>query len=91
MIFVPKPHLTFDCLIRDVSDTGARIAISGGERAPTRFFLLDIKNRAAYDVQSVRRNKLEMGLKILRTISLDEATSPEARGLRQLMVDRLQR
>jgi len=91
LIFVPRPHSTFDCSIRDLSETGARIAINGDALIPTEFLLIDIKNRDAYEVQRVRRNNLEMGLKILRTISLDEASSPEARGLRRLLIERLHR
>lgn len=91
LIFVPKTHSTFDCSIRDLSETGARISVSGDSLISTRFLMINIKGQVAYDVQCVRRKGREMALKILRPIPLEDTTSSEALQLRRLLVERLHR
>jgi PilZ domain len=89
--FVPHPHSTFDCTIKDISESGARIVIPTDAVVPRRFFLINVKNQMAYEVQIVRRKERDMGVKILRSIELTNVSSPETRQLRQLLVERLQR
>jgi hypothetical protein len=89
--FVPQTHSTFDCTIKDVSESGARIAIRTDSVVPRRFFLINVKNQMAYEVQTVRRKERDMGLKILRPIELTNASCHESRQLRQLLVERLHR
>ncbi|HUE63362.1 MAG TPA: PilZ domain-containing protein [Rhizomicrobium sp.] len=91
VIYVPKSHSTFDCSIRDLSDSGARIDVRAGALIPTRFQLINVKDQIGYEVQCVRRNGREMALKTLRLIPLADASSFEARQLRRLLVERLQR
>ena len=91
LVFVPETHTTLDCSIKDISQTGARIEIQSDAPVQTRFFLINVKNSVAYDVQSVRRTGREIGLKMLRSIPLSEASDPEARQLRRLLVERLHR
>ena len=91
LIFVPKTHSTFDCSIRDLSETGARITVVGDALMSTRFLMINIKSQVAYDVQCVRRKGREMALKILRPISLEDTASSEALQLRRLLVERLHR
>jgi hypothetical protein len=89
--FVPQTHSTFNCTIKDLSESGARIAILADSVIPRRFFLINVKNHMAYEVQTVRRKERDMGLKILRSIELTNGSSPETRHLRQLLVERLHR
>ena len=91
LIFVPKAHWTFDCSIRNLSETGARIEIQAEAPIPSRFLLIDIKNRVAYEVEIVRRKERDVGLKILRPISLMDASDSEALQLKRLLVERLNR
>ena len=91
VIFVPATHATIDCSIKDLSDDGAKIIVHGQTLIPTNCLLINIKNRIAYEVQCVRRSGREMGVKILRSISLMEASGPEALQLRRLLVERLER
>jgi|SRR5580698_1924387 hypothetical protein len=91
LIFVSKTHCTFNCLIRNISESGARIDIQAESPLPERFSLIAIKNCVAYEVQIVRRRGPEVGLKILRRIPLMEASSSEALQLRRLLVERLNR
>ena len=91
VIFVPKTNSTFDCSIRDISDSGARIDVRAGSLIPTRFQLINIKDQIAYEVQCVRRNGREMAVTILRSIALADVSSSETLQLRRLLVERLQR
>lgn len=91
VIFVPKTHSTFDCSIRDISESGARIEVRAGALIPIRFQLINVKDQVAYEVQCVRRNGREMALKVLRSIPLADASSTETLQLRRLLVERLQR
>ena len=91
VIFVPQTHATIDCSIKDLSDDGAKIIVHAQTLSPDNYLLINIKNRIAYEVQCVRRKGREMGVKIRRSISLMEATSPEALQLRRLLVERLER
>lgn len=91
LIFVPQTQTAFDCSIKEISKIGARVGIRGEAALPIKFLLVDITNRAAYEVECVRRNQREMGLKILRPVSLSEDVDPDARQLKRLMVERLPR
>ena len=65
--------------------------LHGEALVPTRFLLVNIKNHIAYEAQCVRRKGRELGLKLLRPISLTEASSSEALQLRRLLIERLHR
>jgi two-component system cell cycle response regulator len=91
LIFVPQTHSTIDCSIKDLSETGARISVRSDTIIPNKFLLIDITNRAAYEVRCVRRDARVLGLKMLRSISLTERSSVEANQLRRLLVERLSR
>jgi hypothetical protein len=91
LIFVPQTHSIIDCSIKDLSETGARLGIRGEIAVPVKFLLLDITNRAAYEVQCARRSQRELGVKILRSISMTDRTSIEAIQLQRLLVERLNR
>jgi hypothetical protein len=91
LIFVPQTQWTFECLIRNLSEAGAKIDIQADAPIPSRFMLIDIKNRLAYEVEMVRRRERDVGLKILRSIPLMEASGSEALQLKRLLVDRMAR
>jgi|SRR5215469_15124308 len=91
LIFVPQTHSIIDCSIRDLSEAGARLGIRGETAIPVKFLLLDITNRAAFEVQCVRRGQRELGVKILRSIALTDRSSVEAIQLKRLLVERLNR
>jgi len=91
LIFVPQTQSTIDCSIKDLSETGAKLGIRGEITVPTQFLLVDITNQAAFEVECVRRDARELGVKILRSISLAERSSIEAIELNRLLVERLHR
>jgi hypothetical protein len=91
LIFVPQTQWTFECLIRNLSEAGAKIEIQAETPIPSSFMLIDIKNRVAYEAEMVRRRGRDVGLKLLRSIPLMEASGSEALQMKRLLVDRLAR
>lgn len=73
-----------DCTIRDVSATGARISLPNGQGVPKKFFLLDMKNRVAHEVEVRWRAGVEIGVQSLRLFSLDADLPREFRFLQHL-------
>jgi len=60
-----------DCTIRDITNTGARIALPGGECIPTRIFLIDRRNAVAYEARVCWIKSPLFGLTFLNTYPLD--------------------
>ena len=91
MAYVPQTRATFDCTIRDLSETGARITVRPGAIIPTHFLLINIRDRVAYDVQTIWRRESELGVTIVRPVSLADNTHPDAGHLRRLWLERANR
>ena len=66
-----------DCTIRDISDTGARIALKRGDCIPTRVFLIDRRNPIAYEARVCWINAPEFGLVFLNAYPLGATVSKE--------------
>ncbi|HMI96011.1 MAG TPA: PilZ domain-containing protein [Micropepsaceae bacterium] len=66
-----------DCTIRDLSETGARIAIAKGEVIPTRVFLIDRRVPIAYEATVSWIKAPDFGLAFLRVHSLKGDLPPE--------------
>jgi len=67
---------SFDCTIRDLSETGARIVAAKGAEFPPRFYLINIRDRVAYDARPVRSDGLEAGVVFQKTLPLSGLTDP---------------
>ena len=89
--YVAQTHATFDCTIRDLSETGARMAVRSGAIIPTHFLLINIRDGIAYEVQTIWRRESELGVTIVRQISLSANADPEAGHLRRLWLARANR
>ena len=75
---------TFDCVIRDASETGARIAIQGAQMIPQRFYLIDRTNRTAHDVKVIWNNGKQLGLQFLNSFNVDTIKSKDLTFLKRL-------
>src|SRR5471032_3375281 len=62
----------FECAIRDLSDKGARIAVPRSAQFPHSFYLINVRDRMAYEARQVRRIGPEIGLALTRTIDLTD-------------------
>src|SRR5262249_36025459 len=81
----------FDCTIRDISETGARIAIPRNRRLPQDFFLINMKDRVAYEARIARNNGADTGVAFTRTLKLTSITDPSLRFLNRLWLERATR
>jgi hypothetical protein len=66
-----------DCTIRDLSETGAKIAIAKGAVIPTRVFLIDRRAPIAYEATVSWIKAPDFGLTFLKTHSLKGEVPPE--------------
>ena len=58
------------CRIRDISEGGARIQLSGGQVIPTRVVLVDTRNRSAHVAEVMWFRPPEAGLRFLSSHQL---------------------
>ena len=75
---------TYDCTIREISASGARIGIAGGIVIPRAFFLIDQKRGTAFEAVLVWRNGTQAGLKFRAAHDLVHLADPQLRFLRDL-------
>jgi hypothetical protein len=76
----------FDCTIRDISATGARITLAQGRTIPDAVHLLDLGNRVAYEATVVARRSVGFGLRFAKTMKLTDVP-PELRYLKRIWMD----
>ena len=67
---------SFDCTIRDLSETGARIVAAKGAQIPPAFYLINVRDRVAYETGLVRSDGLEAGVIFKKTLPLSRLTDP---------------
>jgi citrate synthase len=60
-----EERLTASCIVRDLSETGARLKLDLADELPTRFHLIWVADRAVLEVEAVWRSNGEMGVKFL--------------------------
>jgi hypothetical protein len=61
---------SFNCLVRDMAEGGARIAVDPEQLVPRRFYLVTSKHSSAFDAEIVWRRGALLGLKLHNPISL---------------------
>lgn len=69
----------WDCIIRDISDSGLRIQMLAGVTPPSQVQLVDLTAGLAHDVQRSWQKEREVGFKILRSHDLRGLTHASAR------------
>jgi len=60
-----------DCMIRDISESGARINISSAVIIASPFFLIDHQSQIMFEAKIIWRNATQAGLKFLDRHSLN--------------------
>jgi hypothetical protein len=73
----------FICTIRNITDTGARIAVRG-RKVPADFHLINLRDRIAYDAVVIWFSDKEVGVKFRNTFRLSEISDPALGYLRDL-------
>lgn len=77
---------TLDCTIRDVSRTGARIALAKGLGIPSAVYLIDLRNGVAYEANVEWCRPPEFGLAFLKTHPLATLCDPHLYYLKRLWI-----
>lgn len=82
---------SFPCTVRDLSETGARIAIPNGAQIPSQFYLIIVRDCVAYDARRTWQNGAEAGADFDRTIHLADISDPALGYLNRLWLERAAR
>jgi len=83
--------MTLDCVVRDASDTGAKLSVPPLTVLPERFWLLDRRQAVAYDARLVWRRGDFAGVEFVGERALDEARDHETRMLRRIWIEKAPR
>ncbi|MDO9222385.1 MAG: PilZ domain-containing protein [Caulobacter sp.] len=75
---------TIDCVIRNISDTGAMIETSTPHLIPNRLHLVQIKDGTAWDVEVIWRRGNRIGLTLGDRHDLRESTDRQLKALRAI-------
>ncbi len=73
-----------DCTILDVSSSGAHIRFPHGRSIPTRFHLINVRDRTAHDAKVVWRNAEHAGLLFEASYTLSGSIPHHLSHLRKL-------
>jgi hypothetical protein len=90
IVYGSAPY-TFDCTIRDITETGARVRVTDPLSIPNHFLLLDIRRFVAFEAQVKWRRQNEMGLALTDRFSLDDQSNTRNRQLKQIAIEAKQR
>ena len=71
----------FTCAIRELTQSGARIAIPSGRRVPSEVCIIDVRQRVAYEAILLWHNTVDAGFALLTTIPLSKTGDARVRRL----------
>ncbi|MBA2587272.1 MAG: PilZ domain-containing protein [Alphaproteobacteria bacterium] len=77
-------NFSFGCNIRDLSETGARVDVGNRTQFPSDFYLINIRDRVAYDAKVVWRDAKNIGVTFKKSYPLSEIVDPSLTYLKQL-------
>ncbi len=72
-----EERLTANCVVRDLSETGARLKLELPGELPTNFHLIWVADRAVLEVEAVWRSQDEIGVKFLSKHNIQGRLSSE--------------
>jgi hypothetical protein len=78
---------SYDCVVRDMSDGGARIDIPEARMMPRRFYFLTSRAEIAYDSELVWRTRMMAGIRFRETIELATCNEPKLRYLKNIAAE----
>jgi len=74
----------FDCSIRDVSESGARILLKPGEPIPSKVYLIETQKRIVHEARVAWNNGREAGLQFLDSFPVASIENKELLYLKRL-------
>jgi len=83
--------MSFDCVIRDVSEMGAKLAIPPDRQIPELFLVIDMRTRMAYRSKLIWQTKGEIGVEYQSTMALTANLDRSLRFLNRLWLERAAR
>ena len=72
-----RERSTVPCIVRDMSETGARLETDRPEGIPGDFYLIWVADRAVLEVEAVWRSRNEIGVRFRSKQSLEGVISNE--------------
>ena len=75
---------SFDCTIRNLSETGARIGVGKNMQFPSDFYVINVRDRIAYDAKLVWNKGSEIGVTFKKVTPLAAITDPALAFLKRL-------
>ncbi len=75
---------SFTCTIRDLSETGARLDVGKTAQFPSDFFLINIRDRTAYDARVVWNHGAKIGVSFKKIYPLSDIVDPSLAYLKRL-------
>jgi hypothetical protein len=91
IIASPGGDSSVDCTIRDLSETGARVIAAKGAQFPPSFYLINIRDRVAYEALLVRNDGPEAGVVFKKTLPLSGLTDPALGFLKRMWMSKATR
>ena len=79
---------SFHCTIRNLSDSGARLAVGGSTLLPPDFYVINIRDRVAYDAKLVWNKSSEIGVTFKAVIPLASITDSQLAFLKRLWLSK---
>jgi hypothetical protein len=74
----------FSCVIRDLNEAGARISMKPRHALPSNIFLINLRDRVAYDCRTIWSKGSDAGLAIKKVVKLDEIADSKLAFLKRL-------
>ncbi|HKB96967.1 MAG TPA: PilZ domain-containing protein [Rhizomicrobium sp.] len=79
---------SFDCTFRNLSETGARIVVGKSAQFPSDFYLINIRDRVAYEAKVVWNNGSEVGVTFQKTLPMSDITDSSLIFLKRLWLSK---
>lgn len=79
--------LTVDCTIRDLTEDGARLRLSGPAALSAPLVLIEVGSGRAHECEVTWRRLPEVGVKFLRSDDLRASSRPELGRIRRIWLD----
>ncbi len=84
-------NFSFECNIRNLSETGARIDVGKHTQFPSDFYLINIRDRVAYDAKVVWQDANNIGVTFKKIYPLSEIVDPSLSYLKRLWMGKATR
>jgi hypothetical protein len=91
LIAYAEGQFSLDCTIHDLSENGARITVSNNSEFPSHFYLINIHDRVAYEVEIIWRSGVDAGVTYEKVHRLANVVDPALLFLKRMWLARATR